>query len=89
MKKRAAYLCDRCGERWKQSAAGLCRRCERELGDARTMFERERMEVEERKRAHELMERRAIHKPETPTVTIDGVDYLVVTELLGFGSARR
>jgi ribosomal protein L40E len=39
-------LCVRCGVRWSQSQAGLCRRCERESGvDDRTLKEREAAQV--------------------------------------------
>ena len=38
-RKARGRLCVRCGERWIQSASQRCRRCDRELGEARRPIE--------------------------------------------------
>lgn len=70
--------CTNCGIRWPQKG-GLCRTCDREAGDTRTTFERERDKVfrDERNAA-----RRGIPPPPgmppPREITVHGIDYLVI-----------
>lgn len=48
-KRSKSRMCVLCGERWSQSALGLCRKCERATGaDTRTLMERDRDQVLEK-----------------------------------------
>lgn len=86
--------CTKCSVRWKQSALGLCRRCERELGIADREQERDRRHVEKQaerlraaynrhttpqaRAAHASIERRPRRLVIHPTIGIDELDYFVV-----------
>lgn len=71
-------MCTRCGERERQSVLGLCRRCERETGDGRTIKEREAEDVA---RQQLKLAKASRLGPPGPLVfrevTIDGVCYEV------------
>ena len=78
--RRTPRLCDRCHERSAQSRLGICRRCQRELGDTRTLFEREAESVARqhaRFKGGKIPLEDLVPRPDK-ILTIAGVDYYVV-----------
>jgi hypothetical protein len=71
-----------------QSLLGLCRQCERDTNvDHRTLQQREADHVERMRAQIAALEHAHVEPPQTYTIVVDGVEYEVVNELLGFGRA--
>jgi hypothetical protein len=87
-RRRERYKCKDCGERWSQSPLGWCRRCERAVYGARDQAERERIAQALQTRREMILLRRAAPALPPPTITVDGIDYEVINDALGFGRAR-
>lgn len=67
---------------------GLCRTCERETNiDGRNLVEREAEHVEKMRAKLAAAGRALIEPPRIYTIIIEGVEYDVINDQLGFGRA--
>lgn len=71
----ASERCHVCGTRWAQSRDRLCRRCQRELGDTSTTFEREQARLARTPRPRRVP---AYEPDRSRTVTIGHREYWVM-----------